>query len=60
MAKPKSLSAIKDRSNLGVRMDVITVIEYLQALLTLVLFIGILAVGFKVWRWNYVVPPRSR
>ncbi len=41
-------------------MDVITVIEYLQALLTLVLFIGILAVGFKVWRWNYVVPPRSR
>jgi hypothetical protein len=41
-------------------MDVITIVEYLQALLVLVVFLAIIAIGFKVWRWNYVVPPRSR
>lgn len=39
-------------------MDLVTAVEYLQALLVLVIFILILATGFKVWRWNYVVPPR--
>jgi hypothetical protein len=39
-------------------MDIITVVEWLQALLVLVIFLLILAMGFKVWRWNYVVPPR--
>ncbi len=34
-------------------MDIVTTIQYLQALIVLVLFFGILAVGFKVWRWNY-------
>ncbi len=42
----------------GVDMDLVTAIEYLQALLVLAIFILILATGFKVWRWNYVVPPR--
>ncbi len=39
-------------------MDLITVVEWLQALLVLVIFLMILAIGFKVWRWNYAVPPR--
>jgi len=39
-------------------MDIITIVEWLQALLVLVIFLLILAMGFKVWRWNYVVPPR--
>jgi hypothetical protein len=39
-------------------MDVITIVEWLQALLVLAIFLLILAIGFKVWRWNYVVPPR--
>jgi len=39
-------------------MDLITVVEYLQSLLVLVVFLLIVAIGFKVWRWNYVVPPR--
>ncbi len=39
-------------------MDLITVVEWLQALLVLVIFLLILAIGFKVWRWNYAVPPR--
>jgi hypothetical protein len=39
-------------------MDLITVVEWLQALLVLVIFLLILATGFKVWRWNYAVPPR--
>jgi hypothetical protein len=43
---------------LGVGMDLIMVVEYLQSLLILGIFLFILAVGFKVWRWNYVVPPR--
>lgn len=34
-------------------MDIVSIIAYLQALVVLVLFFGILAVGFKVWRWNY-------
>ena len=41
-------------------MDIITIVEWLQALLVLAVFLGILAVSFKVWRWNYVVPARSR
>mgnify|MGYP007056007617 CR=1 FL=1 len=36
-----------------INMDIVTTIEYLQALVVLVLFFGILAAGFKVWRWNY-------
>lgn len=39
-------------------MDTITVIQGLQSLLILVLFVGILLASFKVWRWNYVVPPK--
>jgi hypothetical protein len=39
-------------------MDIITIVEWLQALLVLAIFLLILAMGFKVWRWNYVVPPR--
>jgi hypothetical protein len=39
-------------------MDIITIVEWLQALLVLAIFLLILAIGFKVWRWNYVVPPR--
>jgi hypothetical protein len=37
-------------------MDIITVIEYLQALLVLAIFIAIVAIGFKVWAWNYSTP----
>jgi hypothetical protein len=36
-----------------INMEIVTTIEYLQSLVVLVLFFGILAVGFKVWRWNY-------
>jgi hypothetical protein len=39
-------------------MDIITIVGYLQSLLVLVIFLAIIAVGFKVWRWDYVVPPR--
>lgn len=39
-------------------MDIVTIVEGLQALLVLVIFLLILATGFKVWRWNYMVPPR--
>lgn len=39
-------------------MDIVTVIEYIQALLVLAAMLAILAMSFKVWRWNYVVPPR--
>ncbi len=39
-------------------MDAITVVEWLQSLLVLAIFLGIVAIGFKVWRWNYMVPPR--
>lgn len=49
---------MKCRFLLVLTMDLITAVEYLQALLVLVIFIMILAAGFKVWRWNYVVPPR--
>jgi hypothetical protein len=39
-------------------MEAVTIIEYLQGALVLFVFFGMLAAGFKVWRWNYVVPPR--
>jgi len=39
-------------------MDVITIVEWLQALLILVIFLAIIAVSFKIWRWNYVIPPK--
>jgi hypothetical protein len=39
-------------------MDAITVIEWLQSLLILAIFLGIVATSFKVWRWNYVIPPK--
>ncbi|OPY54833.1 MAG: hypothetical protein A4E48_00173 [Methanosaeta sp. PtaU1.Bin060] len=39
-------------------MDLITIVEWLQSLLVLVIFLLIIAVGFKVWRWNYSVPHR--
>lgn len=42
----------------GGRMEIVTILEYLQGLLVLAIFIFILAVSFKVWAWNYVVPPR--
>ncbi|VVB62749.1 Uncharacterised protein [uncultured archaeon] len=40
----------------GGRMDLITVIEDLQALIVLVIFLMIIAVGFKIWAWNFSVP----
>jgi len=39
-------------------MDIIQIVQGFQALLVLVIFLGILAISFKIWRWNYVVPPR--
>lgn len=39
-------------------MDAITIIEWLQSLLVLAIFLGILAASFKVWRWNYVIAPK--
>lgn len=39
-------------------MDLITIVEWLQSLLVLVIFLFIIAVGFRVWRWNYSVPHR--
>jgi hypothetical protein len=39
-------------------MELVTAVEYLEALLVLAIFLFILATGFKVWRWNYMVPPR--
>jgi hypothetical protein len=39
-------------------MDMLGVVEFLQGLLVLAIFLLILAAGFKVWRWNYMVPPR--
>ncbi len=39
-------------------MDIVNVIVNLQALVVLVAFLLMLAVGLKVWRWNYVTPPR--
>jgi hypothetical protein len=39
-------------------MDLVTSVEYLEALIVLAIFILILAAGFKIWRWNYVIPPR--
>lgn len=39
-------------------MSVIDIIEGLQSLLILAIFVGIIAVSFKVWRWNYVTPPK--
>ena len=39
-------------------MDAITIVEWLQALLVLVIFLVIIAVSFKIWRWNYVIPPK--
>jgi hypothetical protein len=56
--KPKPLSVNRERFFCGVGMDLVTAVEYLEALLVLAIFIFILATGFKVWRWNYMVPPR--
>jgi len=39
-------------------MELINLIELLQGLLVLVVFVVMLAINFKVWRWNYTVPPR--
>jgi hypothetical protein len=39
-------------------MNAITIIEWLQGLLILAIFLGIMAASFKVWRWNYAIPPR--
>jgi hypothetical protein len=57
--KPQSLSRIKGAIRTGCKkMDLITIIEYLQGLIVLGIFLMILGAGFKVWKWNYVVPPR--
>jgi hypothetical protein len=56
--KPKPLSAKRERFSCGVGMDLVIAVEYLEALLVLAIFILILATGFKVWRWNYMIPPR--
>ncbi len=37
-------------------MGIIEIVQGIQALLVLVIFLGIVAIGFKVWRWNYSVP----
>jgi hypothetical protein len=39
-------------------MDAITIVEWLQGLLILAIFLGIMATSFKVWRWNYATPTR--
>jgi hypothetical protein len=39
-------------------MDAITIVEWIQALLILEIFLAILATSFKVWRCNYATPPR--
>jgi hypothetical protein len=39
-------------------MDAIQIVQGVQSLLVLVIFLGIMAISFKVWRWNYVTPPR--
>jgi len=54
----QNLYQIKRRHSNGVGMDAITIVEWLQALLVLVIFLGIIAVSFKIWRWNYVIPPK--
>jgi hypothetical protein len=56
--KPKPLSVKRDGFLFGVGMDAITIIGGLQALLVLAIFLGIMATSFKVWRWNYVTPPK--
>jgi hypothetical protein len=56
--KPKHLSDKRDGIDLVLDMSVIDIIEGLQSLLILAVFVGIIAVSFKVWRWNYVTPPK--
>jgi hypothetical protein len=56
--KTKTFISKRERFLSGVGMDLVTAVEYLEALLVLAIFIFILATGFKVWRWNYMVPPR--
>jgi hypothetical protein len=57
-AKPKPLSDINAGSISGVGMDAISIVQGVQSLLVLAIFLGIMAISFKVWRWNYVTPPR--
>jgi hypothetical protein len=54
----KPLSDKREGTHTGVGMDAITIIEWLQSLLILAIFLGIMATSFKVWRWNYMTPPR--
>jgi len=55
----QNLYQIKEKAdNSGVGMDAITIIEWVQSLLILAIFLAILATSFKVWRWNYMTPPR--
>ncbi|HPT37784.1 MAG TPA: hypothetical protein PLZ44_05795, partial [Methanothrix sp.] len=56
--KPKHLSDKREGIGLVQNMSVIDIIEGLQSLLILAIFVGIIAVSFKVWRWNYVTPPK--
>jgi len=56
--KPKPLSDKREGSSLGVGMDAIQIVQGIQSLLVLAIFLGIMAISFKVWRWNYVTPPR--
>jgi hypothetical protein len=39
-------------------MDAVDIIVGLQSLLILVIFLAIMATSFKVWRWNYMTPPK--
>ncbi|MDD1752629.1 MAG: hypothetical protein LUQ38_06005 [Methanotrichaceae archaeon] len=42
----------------GVDMNAEIALLWIQSLIVLGIFLLILAVGFKVWAWNYVTPPR--
>ncbi len=39
-------------------MDLLSVIEIVQGILVLGIMLLILGAGFKVWKWNYTVPPK--
>jgi hypothetical protein len=52
----QNLYQIKEKAFVGVDMGIIDVVQWIQALLVLIIFLGIVAIGFKVWRWNYSVP----
>jgi hypothetical protein len=58
IGKPKPLSDKREGFSSGVGMDAIQIVQGVQSLLVLAIFLGIMAISFKVWRWNYVTPPK--